>query len=80
MKTNIVLSFKVFSSEDEIWFLAWPRVLLTIFQEIKDTKLDNVELSEPTDRHTNQTQCGEIISEGAFFLNFKVLPYSITMY
>ena len=39
-----VLSFKVLSSEDEIWFLAWLRVLLTIFQEIKDTKLDNVEL------------------------------------
>ena len=65
MKTNSVLSFKVFSSEDEIWFLAWPRVLLTIFQEIKDTKLDNVELWEPSNDLTNQTQCGEIIFEVA---------------
>ena len=74
-----MLSFKVFSSEDEIWFLAWPRVLLTIFQEIKDTKLDNVELWEPTDRLTNQTQYGKIVFEVALISNFFDIKYVIEL-
>ena len=44
LKPTVCKALKTSTSEDEIWFLAWPRVLLTIFQEIKDTKLDNVEL------------------------------------